>query len=322
LPERSGDCEKRPIVKDILQGVFLMTWSLRLWLPGLLIGLLGPSAQGDRPAPGGEFEVGIRPLLASYCFSCHGPNRKKAKIDFSVFQTEKDLGSSQPLWFEVVKQIKSRSMPPEEEEKKPSDLEREHLVTWLETALDRIDEGRPRDPGRVTIRRLNRAEYNNTIRDLTGLDLHPADDFPPDDVSEGFDTLGEVLSVSPLLLERYLDAADRVLDQSMVTEGPVPFLEKKVQATTLAKERLRKDAVDLPLEREIALPLAPPVDGRYLVRIRAWQDNGIDNVAVLSVKLDGVDMLLLRIQATEGKPGDLHRYPPPPRRHENPAIPA
>ena len=79
----------------------------------------------------------------------------------------------------------------------------------------------PRNPGRVTLRRLNRTEYNNTIRDLIGVDFKPAGDFPADDVGYGFDNIGDVLSLSPLLLERYLAAADTILEQAIVVAEDV-----------------------------------------------------------------------------------------------------
>ena len=176
---------------------------MRSELRGLVLGFLihvpagadqGPASPHDR-----EFDTQIRPLLETYCFSCHGPKKQKAKVDLSTARTEADLARNQPMWMSAAKQVKTHTMPPEDEKKQPADAERDRLVAWLEGAMDRIDERAPRDPGRVTIRRLNRAEYNNTIRDLVGLDLHPADDFPLDDVSEGFDTLGDVLSLPPLL---------------------------------------------------------------------------------------------------------------------------
>jgi hypothetical protein len=248
----------------------------------------------DKPAPRDrEFDTQIRPLLETYCFSCHGPKKQRSKVDVSVARTEADLARQQPMWLSVVKQIKTRAMPPDDEKKQPADGERDKLVAWLEGALDRIDERAPRDPGRVTIRRLNRAEYNNTIRDLVGLDLHPADDFPLDDVSEGFDTLGDVLSLPPLLLEKVVDAADRILDQAMVAEGAVPLLEKKVDSPVV---------LDLPLEKDVSTRISIPATGRYEVRVRASQKKAAEGAALLAVYIDGVDMALLRVQAEQGKP--------------------
>ena len=81
----------------------------------------------------------------------------------------------------------------------PAPPKRRMLVRWIDQAVFDVDCGRTHDPGHVTIRRLNRAEYNNTIRDLVGVSLRPADDFPSDDVGNGFDNMGDVLSLSPLL---------------------------------------------------------------------------------------------------------------------------
>jgi hypothetical protein len=240
-----------------------------------------------------EFDTQIRPLLETYCFSCHGPKRQKAKVDVSAARSEADLSRSQPLWLGVVRQLKTHAMPPEDEKKQPTEAEREKIVAWLEAAMDRIDERAPKDPGRVTIRRLNRAEYNNTIRDLTGLDLRPADDFPLDDVSEGFDTLGDVLSLPPLLLERYVDAADRILDHAVVPDGPVALLHKKVE-----------NAVDLALDdkKDVSARISVPETGRYEVRVRASQKKGLEGAALAVVFVDGVDMALLRVTAEQGKP--------------------
>lgn len=87
--------------------------------------------------------------------------------------------------------------------------------------LAKLDNSGRRDPGRVTIRRLNRAEYNNTIRDLLGIDFRPADDFPSDDVGYGFGSIGDVLSMPPILLEQYLAAAEQIVDRAIhVPQGP------------------------------------------------------------------------------------------------------
>src|SRR6185369_15834195 len=80
----------------------------------------------------------------------------------------------------------------------------------------------PVNPGRVTVRRLNRTEYGNTIRDLVGLDFTPADDFPSDDIGHGFDNIGDVLSISPILMERYLAAAESVVNRAILVDLPKP----------------------------------------------------------------------------------------------------
>src|SRR5437660_9601661 len=109
-------------------------------------------------------------------------------------------------------------MPPENKPQ-PSPAERDLITRWVSAFFFPCDCNHP-DPGRVTIRRLNRAEYNNTIRDLLGVKFQPANDFPADDSGYGFDNIGDVLSLSPLLLEKYVGAAEKILDAAVVT-GPV-----------------------------------------------------------------------------------------------------
>jgi hypothetical protein len=101
---------------------------------------------------------------------------------------------------------------------RPTAEEVRGVVTWLEARFGRAEDAKP-DPGRVTARRLNRIEYNNTVRDLLGVDFRPADDFPADDVGYGFDNIGDVLSLSPILLEKYLTAAETIAG-AVIAERP------------------------------------------------------------------------------------------------------
>ncbi len=106
-------------------------------------------------------------------------------------------------------------MPPEDRPQ-PTAEESARMTAWIKAALERDNCGRPGNPGRVTIRRLNRAEYNNTVRDLVGVDYRLADDFPSDDVGYGFDNIGDVLSLPPLLMEKYLSAAATISERAII----------------------------------------------------------------------------------------------------------
>ena len=106
--------------------------------------------------------------------------------------------------------IRNREMPPERRKEQPTQEERDQLFRWINETASRIDCTGAHNPGRVTIRRLNRFEYNNTIRDLLGVDFKPAADFPSDDVGYGFDNIGDVLSLPPILFEKYLNAAEKI----------------------------------------------------------------------------------------------------------------
>src|SRR6478735_3657620 len=115
-------------------------------------------------------------------------------------------------------------MPPEGKAR-PTEAQLDRVNTWLDVEIFKVDCAGKRDPGRVTIRRLNRNEYNNTIRDLVGVDFKPAADFPADDVGYGFDNIADVLTMSPLLAEKYLAAADEVMDKAIVNPDP-PVAQK------------------------------------------------------------------------------------------------
>jgi hypothetical protein len=171
----------------------------------------------------------------------------------------------------VVEKLRASEMPPIEEEQ-PDEHRRQAVATWIANELERIDRTTPPDPGRVTARRLNRNEYNNTIRDLLGVDVRPADDFPQDDSGYGFDNIGDVLSLSPALMEKYMTAADRVARRAVFG---VPKMDATL--TRLRSEGRRvKENRTVPAEYDVtglSLPNAfhaihrVPVDGEYSLRV-------------------------------------------------------
>lgn len=155
--------------------------------------------------------------LTNYCYDCHAGDSAEGGIRVDFFAADVKLDDQIELIEKIILALKDQQMPPADAEQ-PSQEARVRTVEWIEARLQDFDCGSVSRPGRVTMRRLNRAEYNNTIRDLTGLDLKLADDFPSDDVGNGFDNIGDVLSIPPILLEKYLDAASRVARE--VTESP------------------------------------------------------------------------------------------------------
>jgi mono/diheme cytochrome c family protein len=159
-----------------------------------------------------SFVGDVAPVLARHCTSCHSGKKPKGGVvlDLAVATTDDEsLAKDRGLWEKVADALRTGQMPPA---RKPrlAETELDAVNRWLDVAVFHVD-CREANPGRVVIRRLNRAEYNNTIRDLFGLPLHPADNFPGDDVGYGFDNIGDVLSMSPLLMEKYLAAADKIV---------------------------------------------------------------------------------------------------------------
>jgi mono/diheme cytochrome c family protein len=182
-----------------------------------LAGAIEPGALPDPARLSDVFQTTIRPLLEQNCYQCHGNGRDKGGLAIDSYKTVQDVDADREEWEDVVKVIRSGEMPPPSAKNHPTLSQRDTITNWIEDEIYKYDPNHP-DPGRVTIRRLNRAEYNNTIRDLIGVDFKPAADFPSDDSGYGFDDIGDVLSLPPVLMEKYLAAAARIMDEAIVTQ--------------------------------------------------------------------------------------------------------
>jgi hypothetical protein len=154
------------------------------------------------------YRHGVEPILEDYCYNCHGEGKAKGKVAFDVL-TDADLTARPDLWFKVLKNLRSNIMPPAGEDR-PSPEEAQKIKAWIKYSAFGIQPDDP-DPGRVTLRRLNRVEYGRTVKTLLGVDFPSEVELPPDDTGQGFDNIGDVLSVSPLLIEKYLRAADSIV---------------------------------------------------------------------------------------------------------------
>lgn len=162
-----------------------------------------------------QYRDTIQPILATYCFDCHADGEAEGDLSFDTAESDRQLVDNHEMWWAVLKNVRAGIMPPAEQDR-PSPDEQELLADWIKTDVFGVDPANP-DPGRVTVRRLNRAEYRNTIRDLMGVDFNAEVVFPPDDTGFGFDNVGDVLSLSPLLLEKYLQAATTIVEEAVPT---------------------------------------------------------------------------------------------------------
>lgn len=156
-----------------------------------------------------SFEKTIQPFVMENCVYCHNTKKQSGGLNMEALLTAVTLTAKRDAWDQVLQKIQSGEMPPKGAPK-PDPAEAKKVITFLEAEFTRLDKLVKPDPGRVTARRLNRAEYNNTVRDLLGVDIRPADSFPQDDSGYGFDNIGDVLSLSPVLMEKYLTAAENV----------------------------------------------------------------------------------------------------------------
>ncbi len=173
----------------------------------------------DHAASDQTFKTQVAPLLAKYCVSCHGGAKVKGDLNLTKYADTASILASRKLWERVLDNVKAHDMPPEGKPR-PNETELVVMIGWLQSQLTSADCTNMTDPGRVTLRRLNRAEYNNTVKDLTGVDIRPGDDFPSDDVGYGFDNIGDVLSLPPILFEKYMAAAEKIAETAIVLDEP------------------------------------------------------------------------------------------------------
>jgi mono/diheme cytochrome c family protein len=164
--------------------------------------LMGAPNDGQALA---QFQKTISPILQNRCYDCHGDGAKKGGLAFDELAAKGQILHNPELWLKVLRNMRSHVMPPPNKPA-PTDIEREAMEQWIISGAFGLDLQQP-DPGRVTIRRLNRTEYRNTLRDLIGVDFDADTILPPDDVGYGFDNIGDVLSISPMRLEKFVEAA-------------------------------------------------------------------------------------------------------------------
>jgi Protein of unknown function (DUF1592)/Protein of unknown function (DUF1588)/Protein of unknown function (DUF1587)/Protein of unknown function (DUF1585)/Protein of unknown function (DUF1595)/Planctomycete cytochrome C len=160
-----------------------------------------------------RFSAKVLPFVERYCYGCHGPKKQSAALDLSHDTSVNGIVKNIRHWELVLERLNAKEMPPEETKKQPTAAEREEVVAWLCELRSREAERNAGDPGTVLARRLSNAEFDNTIRDLTGIDIRPTREFPVDPANQaGFDNSGESLTMSPALLKKYLAAARLVAD--------------------------------------------------------------------------------------------------------------
>ncbi|MBV6431095.1 MAG: hypothetical protein IANPNBLG_01217 [Bryobacteraceae bacterium] len=258
----------------------------------LLFGAVLPAADNA------GFRTNVQPFLKRHCTMCHSAKARAGGLNLEKFQNADLVLADQEVWDKVVAKLRNGEMPPKGMPR-PSAAETAALTGWLKAEYDRYDRAGGHDPGRVTARRLNRAEYDNTIRDLVGLDLHPAVEFPVDDSGYGFDNIGDVLSVSPALMEQYMAAAHRVAKAALA-------LPRQYQVIS---DRYRSDRVkhDGPAG-SIEVTHTFPVEGDYEIRVaitgrRSKEEEGLQ----LRTRVDEDSPQLSPVFTLEDKPR-LHDF--------------
>ena len=255
---------------------------------------------------GPTFKDSVQPFLTSHCTFCHNDQLKTADLSFDHYQDEGSALKDAQVWRRVKRMLDGKMMPPAPRPR-PSPEKVAVVLDWIDANL--APEDTQPNPGRVTARRLNRAEYNNTVRDLLGIDFRPADDFPVDDTGYGFDNIGDVLSISPVLMEKYMTAAEKIVRRAIMSDRSVKPTVLRYSAPRAEGEQRQIGAagkVPYSPEGKLAVRHRFPATGEYDLHLRfvdrrtvperrmSWTyrvPELIEQVSALEVKTIDLDML-------------------------------
>ena len=244
-----------------------------------------------------DFSPEAGALLDRYCVSCHRGEKPKAGLNLASARDPDSLQRNRKKWESVSRMLGHREMPPKKA-KQPTEKERLALREAVDAELDRFDCDGAIDPGRPTIRRLGRYEYARTVKDLIGLKIELAEDFPADDVGYGFDNIGDVLSIPPLLLEKYIDSAEDIVEKLFATlvaggAGLGHFEGEEAAARNLTPNnhvrRANSDpkAAGIYSNYELSVTYDAPESGEYLLRARAYGSQAGPETVRMGFRIDG-----------------------------------
>ncbi len=213
-----------------------------------------------------SYKAEIEPLLVNYCFDCHGDGSKKGDFRMDAFKDLSTHIGDTKHWIPVWRNLRSQLMPPSEEAQ-PSVAEKKKVLSWIESAVFKLDPKNP-DPGRVTIRRLNRNEYRNAVFDLLDVEYDTTEAFPPDDTGYGFDNIGDVLSISPLLMEKYITAAEEVVNLALPDDASAQVPRVDFPAENFKHPSVPPTWIPFADRAEFTLKVPVKWDGKYQLTLQ------------------------------------------------------
>ena len=257
-----------------------LVWAMPLSLT-LVVGLSALPTAGQQagkavtpsphPAAPATLDKTVWAYFDKNCAGCHDAETRAGALDMASLRRPNSLVQSRETWETITRKIKTGEMPPKDSPR-PDAAQSLAVTRSIEGVLERIDRATPSDPGRVTAHRLNRAEYNNTVRDLLGVSFRPADDFPQDDSGYGFDNIGDVLSLSPSQMEKYVAASEKIARTAVF--GPemlAPTLirheggSRRIEGSKTIPAHY--DTTGLTIPNSLHTTHHFPVDGEYIFRI-------------------------------------------------------
>src|SRR5215468_7885953 len=259
--------------------------------------------------------VSVRDFVTTYCVTCHNDRVKTASLTLEKADTEHVFNSSE-IWEKVIVKLRTRSMPPAGN-RRPDNTTYDAVASLLETELDRaaaahVNPGRP-----ANLHRLNRTEYANAVRNLTGIEVDASALLPPDQQAHGFDTNAEALLMAPALLDRYLNAAAKIARIAIGDPTIPPAFERYTAVKGNSNEQTwlwQTDRLseDFPLGSRGGVVARHyfPVDGEYIFKIRLDRTDtglvrGLQSRNDIEIRVDGTRVGQLSIGGTPEFTGDL-----------------
>jgi len=267
------------------------TLALALWTAS------GARAGELEPRPAVENILG--PFAAQYCVDCHSGDEAEAGLSVENLLAAPSVPHRRRQWARVLERLERREMPPEDSEA-PPEGELQRVVDWLRAELAPPDCSEPQDPGRATVRRLNRTEYQNTIRDLVGVEFDAAAAFPQDELALGFDNNGDVLSLPTTLLEKYMAAAEEIASRAIVTPESIrrprdAFPTTRLQGGGFHEVGIRTQFVNGKIWGKIKLEQP----GQYVLRARVYATQAGDEPTLMRMFFGDQTLKLVGVTAEE-----------------------
>ena len=277
---------------------------LRLWnaslghwvlLVSLVLGAVTPSAQAD------VFQEKIEPFAKKYCYTCHNKKQAKGELDLTRFTRDSDVTNDFRRWNHVIEFIRKGEMPPSDHKNQPSLEERNAVVGAVEAILLVEAKKHAGDPGVVLPRRLSNTEYDLSIRDLTGVTIHATKEFPVDPAGgEGFNNTGEVLAMTPSLLNKYLGASQLVSDHMVLKPSGITFAPFPVTSYAERTKLTEQAIIDFYRQREVRISDYLEAAWRYRHRADVERAVSLEDWAVRG-KLSGKYLALVAKTLDEAK---------------------
>jgi len=275
-------------VRDLLFAVATLA-TAPLWLP--------------RAGDDSDFERVVRPFLEAHCTICHSGDKPKAKLDLARFDTAAAARAEPATWAEIRDRVGFEEMPPPTNPQ-PADAERDAFLEWVEAEFGGLGAGfEPGDPGPAPLRRLNRTQYCNAVRDLVGVQFPVEDWFPPESVTQGFDHIADALTLPDDLLDKYLGAAERIAAEAIVIEdADVPRVRR--MGVDVLDGQVSGSVMSMSTASQVAAVHQFPRAGLYRIVVRAFGSQAGPEVCKMAIRLGSDAVGIFEVPAVRGEPGE------------------